>query len=199
MNEPEVDAPHYTDDEKAALTENLRAVTEVVHGGALSLRPIRFEVLADLHRSLFLEVRSHAGRARCPGFGSEVLRFGPWYSTRRNEVDRELTALFRWIANSVAELEAHREAAEYTESALRVALRAHTEVIRIHPFEDGNGRSSRLLLDWLLVRLELPPVSFDVVREEYIRALEEAFRGDDTLLLDLVIRVQSDALSADAG
>ena len=199
MNEPEVDAPHYTDDEKAALTSNLRAVTEAVHGGFISSRPVRVEVLIDLHRSIFRDVRGHAGRPRGPGFGSEVLRIGPWYSTRRGEVDRELTELFRWIARDGAELESLRDAAEYTESALRVALRAHTEVIRIHPFEDGNGRSSRLLLDWLLVRLELPPVSFDVVRDEYIRALEESFRGDEGLLLDLAIRLLSDALAIEIG
>ncbi len=194
MNEPEVDAPQYTDDEKRTLSENLRQVTEAVHGGALSSRPIRSELLVDLHRALFQGVRSHAGRPRGEGFGSEVLRFGPWYSTHRREVDRELTMLFRWLAAAVAELESHRDVEGYVESALRVALRAHTEVIRIHPFEDGNGRSSRLLLDCLLVRLDLAPVSFDIVRDEYIGALEEAFKSDDTLLMDLVIRLQSDAL-----
>jgi hypothetical protein len=32
--------------------------------------------------------------------------------------------------------------------------------VSIHPFEDGNGRTARLLADWLLQRSGLPPLGF---------------------------------------
>src|SRR5581483_9668643 len=126
-----------------------------------------------LPRAPFGGVRSHAGRPRGPGFGAEVLRFGPQYSAHRRDVARELDTLFQWLRVAVGEVEADPASEEYDLSAMRVALHAHTEVIRIHPFEDGNGRASRLLLDLLLVRFGLRPISFDAVREEYIAALEE--------------------------
>jgi len=34
----------------------------------------------------------------------------------------------------------------------------HGEWIRIHPFADGNGRTARILSNWILVRRGLPPV-----------------------------------------
>ncbi len=194
MNVPEVDAPEYTDDEKRRLSENLQGVVELVHCGGLSGRPIQASVLFDLHRALFYDVRGHAGRARGRGFGSEVLRFGPRYSSPRDRVADDLDRMFRRLRVAVSDAATLSDDETYELSALRVALWAHTEVIRIHPFEDGNGRSSRLLLDVLLVRFGLRPVSFDVVRAEYIAALEAAFEGDDGLLVDLVIRLQSDAL-----
>jgi len=194
VNVPEVAAPEYTDDEKRQLSENLRGVVAQVHGGALSARLIQAPLLFDLHRALFEEVRGHADRPRGRGFGSEVLRFGPRYSSPRDRVADDLDRMFRRLRAAVSEAEAQRDDGAYELSALRVALWGHTEVIRIHPFEDGNGRSSRLLLDVLLVRFGLRPVSFDVVRAEYIAALEAAFEGDDGLLVDLVVRLQSDAL-----
>lgn len=191
---PDVDAPEYTEDEKRRLSENLHEAITLVHCGALSGRPLLGALLFDLHRALFHDVRGHAGRPRGRGFGSEVLRFGLRYSSPRDRVADELEQMFRRLRAAVSAAETQRDDDAYELSALKVALWGHTEVIRIHPFEDGNGRSSRLLLDVLLVRFGLRPVSFDVVRAEYIAALEAAFEGDDGPLVDLVIRLQSDAL-----
>ena len=45
------------------------------------------------------------------------------------------------------------------------------EFLRIHPFEDGNGRTSRLLLNFNLLRQEHAPVLIPKsVREEYFKA-----------------------------
>ena len=164
MSVPDVDAPEYSEDEKRRLSENLHAVVTLVHGGALSGRPLLGPLLLDLHRALFQDVRGHAGRPRGRGFGSEVLRFGLRYSSPRDRVADDLDRMFRRLRAEVNEAEAQRGHDGYELAALKVALWGHTEVIRIHPFEDGNGRSSRLLLDVLLVRFGLRPVSFDVVR-----------------------------------
>lgn len=194
MSVPEVDAPAYTEEEKERLTENLRLLVEAIQRGELRDRPLHPSLLFDLHRGLFLGVRSHAGRPRGPGFGADVLRFGPRYSVPRKEVERQLDAAFRQLRIVVGEVESDPASGEYELNALRVALWAHTEVIRIHPFEDGNGRASRLLMDVLLARFGLRPIAIDAVRGEYIAALEEAFRGDDGPLLDLYLRLASDAL-----
>lgn len=57
--------------------------------------------------------------------------------------------------------------------------RAHHEFIRIHPFDDGNGRVVRLLLNYVLLRAELLPVvvkSRD--RRGYLAAIALADAGD---------------------
>jgi Fic family protein len=54
------------------------------------------------------------------------------------------------------------------------AFAAHLRLVRIHPFNDGNGRSARLLMNLILIRGGYPPVAVRPEdRLEYIRALQE--------------------------
>ena len=41
---------------------------------------------------------------------------------------------------------------------VELASFAYGEWVRIHPFADGNGRTARILSNWILVRYGLPPV-----------------------------------------
>jgi Fic family protein len=64
----------------------------------------------------------------------------------------------------------------------------HARVVQIHPFEDGNGRISRLLLDVILIRLGLPPVVPEFPKQEYSEALNQFFRSQELQpLLDLLL------------
>ncbi len=58
------------------------------------------------------------------------------------------------------------------------AVELHYRFVRIHPFDDGNGRVARLLLNFVLLRYGYPPV---IIRkedkEDYLLALEQADAG----------------------
>jgi Fic family protein len=62
--------------------------------------------------------------------------------------------------------------------APETAFAAHRRLVEIHPFNDGNGRVARLLMNLILIRGGWPPV---VVRPEdrprYVRALQSAQAG----------------------
>jgi Fic family protein len=58
------------------------------------------------------------------------------------------------------------------------AFRAHRELVGIHPFNDGNGRTARLLMNLTLARAGYPPLAIRPEdRPAYIAALEAAHGG----------------------
>ncbi len=58
------------------------------------------------------------------------------------------------------------------------AFMAHQRLVDIHPFNDGNGRTARLLMNLILIRGGYPPVAVRPEdRPDYIRALQQAQAG----------------------
>jgi hypothetical protein len=73
--------------------------------------------------------------------------------------------------------------------------RLHARFERIHPFLDGNGRTGRLVLNLLLVRLGYPPaIIYKGDRSRYLTALQLADRGDPGPLAELLARAILDNL-----
>jgi len=75
------------------------------------------------------------------------------------------------------------------------AIIAHHGFESVHPFEDGNGRVGRLLLNMLLMREGYPPaLVLRDWRERYVLALQRADQGDYTALLNVVGRAVESSL-----
>ena len=68
------------------------------------------------------------------------------------------------------------------------AFAAHLRLVDIHPFNDGNGRTARLLMNLILIRGGYPPVA---VRPEdrpaYVAALQEAQAGRGSARFDRLL------------
>ena len=66
-----------------------------------------------------------------------------------------------------------------SESQLPLFLaQSHWSFLRIHPFDDGNGRTARLLTNYVLLRSGLPPMVIkSAERDRYIGALQNADVG----------------------
>jgi Fic-DOC domain mobile mystery protein B len=76
---------------------------------------------------------------------------------------------------------------------VEMASRVHHRLVYIHPFENGNGRFSRLIADRLLLAFRCPhPIwpnhmnQEGLLRKDYIHTLKSADKGDYAPLVDLM-------------
>ncbi|WP_168118574.1 Fic family protein [Paenibacillus sp. HB172176] len=76
------------------------------------------------------------------------------------------------------------------------AARVHIEFVGIHPFIDGNGRTSRLLLNFELMKSGYPPIVIRKEnRSEYYTALDHAHTtGDQHLFVQLIAETMEQTL-----
>ena len=87
--------------------------------------------------------------------------------------------------------------AQSTVHPIVFASEAHYQFVSIHPFADGNGRTGRLLMNLLLLRVGFPIVIIpSQQRLAYIESLVQVQQseGDLTALLDLVCQATYEAL-----
>lgn len=83
----------------------------------------------------------------------------PYYS-----VPRKLGTLIKWFNVNYKKF-----------NPIVVAAYFHSEFETIHPFVDGNGRTGRLLINFMLKNTGFPPITiFFKYRQEYYTALEKA-------------------------
>jgi Fic family protein len=79
---------------------------------------------------------------------------------------------------------------------IELAAWTHAEFVKIHPFVDGNGRTSRLIMNYQLMRNGFLPVSVNKEdRLEYFNYLEEyAVNGSLSPFIDFVAELEEQQL-----
>lgn len=144
-------------------------------------RPLTEYFIRELHRTLLRE--DYTVRKELPdGNTTTYTVHAGQYKTRPNsvitatgerfeyaspeETPALMSDLVEWYNNTVE---------EGSLSAIELASLFHYRYIRIHPFEDGNGRIARLLVNFILLRADYPMV---IVRssdkDKYLSALNKS-------------------------
>lgn len=73
----------------------------------------------------------------------------------------------------------HARSTAGTMHPVEIGARIHYEFVRIHPFDDGNGRTARLLMNYVLIRSGyFPAVIKTSDKKSYLAALNKADVGD---------------------
>lgn len=84
------------------------------------------------------------------------------------------------------------------EPAIVKAAAFHAMFEAVHPFQDGNGRTGRILLNYMLEQAGYPPIAIKAsLRSDYLRALEDwQVRDDPRPLIASVARCIAEEASA---
>jgi Fic family protein len=88
-------------------------------------------------------------------------------TTPPEKVEQEINNLIEWYNLS-----------KNKEHPMKLASEFHARFEKIHPFEDGNGRVGRLLVNAILLDKDYPPVIIrKTMRQSYFSALEAYDNG----------------------
>jgi Fic family protein len=127
---------------------------------------ISLKLIRDLHKTIFENSRSFAGKLREKGVEvgirdglGNIIHLG----APAARVVPLLNELVKWYNKNKKKL-----------PAIVLAVVMHNQFEYIHPFEDGNGRVGRLLLNNILLKHKLPPVNISMKnRKRYYETLRE--------------------------
>ena len=102
-----------------------------------------------------------------------------------NKVPRAVDEFCRWLNDEIAKADKTNIAACY-----RLSFEAHFRLVTVHPWVDGNGRTTRLVMNMIQRQLGLVP---SIVRKEdkreYIQSLVDSRENEDsTIAQDVMLR-----------
>lgn len=118
------------------------------------------------------------------------------YKTVPNHVKTKTGEIFRFATPEETPskmydlIEWYRKEVNKTEvSAILLATEFHYKFIRIHPFDDGNGRTARILMNFILMKLGYPPVIIKTEdKQNYFSALQQADAGQITPFINYIAK-----------
>ena len=177
-------ASEVTDDKTlSGLLTDQESALEMVFEIVKQVRPLSHSVICEWHALLTRHQESAVGisygkRVRIP------LRKGA-YKIRPNNPRRPDGLIHEYCPPEHVHSEMDRLLAMYEDIRATgyptevEAAWLHHRYISIHPFQDGNGRTARLLMAYVYIqRGEFPPVVPASNKPVYIAQLEEADKGD---------------------
>ena len=139
------------------------------------IAPFTFEWMIQLHKEMFGDVWDWAGKLRQVELSIGVKAY---------LVSTELKKL----VDDLAFWEEHKSF-----DVIEISARLHHRAVQVHPFQNGNGRWSRMLANIYLKQNGLTPTKWNENllskenphRDDYINALKLADNGDYSELIEL--------------
>lgn len=140
---------------------------------------LSLNIILDIHREAFGHLYEWAGKWRT----TNVLVGG----LEPPEPHRIIQLMYQFIDNL-----SYKISIAKTESDILDCLcYSHYEFIRIHPFNNGNGRTGRILMNSVAMKFGLEPITLyhrdGDGRKKYIAAMKEGDKGNFEPLTNLIL------------
>jgi Fic family protein len=151
--------------------------------------PIEIRYIKEAHKRTFMVARQPEMAGRYRRDNSQELRRidGSFLKiTDWKNIPNELAELDYELRDETKNLKPPITEGEY-KHIICVAAKLSHRLACIHPFINGNGRASRLLIDSILMRAGLPSVAVKKIKPQYLRAMLQADDGDLTRLENIII------------
>ncbi|MEO0060327.1 MAG: hypothetical protein RLZZ312_1974 [Bacteroidota bacterium] len=101
-----------------------------------------------------------------------------FYFATPEETPAKMHDLLLWYNEKIVAVDAN---------PILVAAEFHYRFILIHPFDDGNGRTARILLNFILMKFGYPPVIIKTEdKQNYFAVLQMADAGNITGFIDYI-------------
>ena len=102
-----------------------------------------------------------------------------WIPPSHETIKDNMRKLFQWYYSAKKKLH-----------PVELGAILHNKLVRIHPFSDGPGRTSRILMTWSLMINKFPMV-FIEFRDKinYYKAVEEGDNGNDDVMVRYIAKV----------
>ena len=154
--------------------ENHKQAFEYIQHNLLNGEKLSLGVIKEIHRLLLDHLDFNRGNFK--NISNAIV--GAEFDTASPEQTPNL--MYQWLNN----YEYLMENSKTEEEKIRIILEKHIEFERIHPFNDGNGRTGRMIMLYSLLENSLPPIIISKeLKPRYILGLAEQ---DTDLLYNLV-------------
>lgn len=158
-------------DHYAALLFIIESATKNITISPAFVQQINAAVMKNtgsLYQTVFGEIDATKGMLR-----KGNVRAGNTYFVGFDKVEGLLTALCSTVTEKI-------KATKTVAEQLTLSFQAHFELVSIHPFYDGNGRTSRLLMNYIQLIFNLPmAIVFAEDKADYFEALEKSRKEED--------------------
>jgi len=96
-----------------------------------------------------------------------------WIPSSYKKIRVEMRKIFQWYYSERNKLH-----------PVELGAILHNKLVRLHPFSDGNGRTSRVVMNWILMKNKYP--MFYIEQRDkihYYEAIEEGDKGNDEVIV----------------
>lgn len=102
-----------------------------------------------------------------------------WVPPSHEKVKGEMRKVFQWYYAARKKLH-----------PVELGAILHNKLVRIHPFADGNGRTSRVVMNWILMKNKFPMFYIELREKiKYYESIEEGDKGNDEAIVHYIAKV----------